>query len=293
MVLDSWQSGAHSPPPAGGVAFEMPPSSVRGHHIRRRIRICSSAEGRVSLASAAALLFALLLRVCDAALCASGAFVSAPRRSSSILKPPVFGSDVSREECRRFWSGLGGAVSSSFDAGGEGVGEKESSVASLLRRENADLRERVARLQEENNRLERRGNNYVAQRIVVENFEGRGRPMIDADGEEVHGWFEDGREYVGQETAEATATLATEECDIDDDADSCPIEPGVTFREALRDRAYWLVGLLAMQSMSGLILARNEELLQNHPIIIYFLTMLVGAGGNAGNQASVRGEERF
>jgi hypothetical protein len=26
-----------------------------------------------------------------------------------------------------------------------------------------------------------------------------------------------------------------------------------------------------------------------HPVIIYFLTMLVGAGGNAGNQASVRG----
>jgi len=43
-----------------------------------------------------------------------------------------------------------------------------------------------------------------------------------------------------------------------------------------------------MQSMSGFILARNEALLQAHPIIVYFLTMLVGAGGNAGNQASVR-----
>lgn len=81
-----------------------------------------------------------------------------------------------------------------------------------------------------------------------------------------------------------------EECDVEDDADGgCPIEPDISFKAALKDRAYWLVGLLTLQSMSGLILARNELLLQTHPVIIYFLTMLVGAGGNAGNQAAVRG----
>mmetsp|Transcript_4491 Transcript_4491/g.11282 ORF Transcript_4491/g.11282 Transcript_4491/m.11282 type:complete len:501 (-) Transcript_4491:1493-2995(-) len=69
---------------------------------------------------------------------------------------------------------------------------------------------------------------------------------------------------------------------------SCPLEPAVSFGEALRDRAYWLVGLLVMQSLSGIILASNEALLANHPEIIYYLTMMVGAGGNAGNQASVR-----
>ena len=68
------------------------------------------------------------------------------------------------------------------------------------------------------------------------------------------------------------------------------MEPTISFGEALRDRAYWLVGLLVMQSCSGIILSRNEVLLANHPVIIYFLTMLVGAGGNAGNQASVRGK---
>jgi hypothetical protein len=57
----------------------------------------------------------------------------------------------------------------------------------------------------------------------------------------------------------------------------------------LWDRAGWLVGLLVLQSMSSFILARNEALLQEHTIIVRFLTMLVGAGGNAGNQASVRG----
>merc|ERR1719273_2627986 len=74
----------------------------------------------------------------------------------------------------------------------------------------------------------------------------------------------------------------------DDNSHACPVEPDVTFKDALRDRAYWLVGLLVLQSCSGLILSRNEMLLQKHPVIIYFLTMLVGAGGNAGNQASVR-----
>jgi Mg/Co/Ni transporter MgtE len=61
------------------------------------------------------------------------------------------------------------------------------------------------------------------------------------------------------------------------------------FAKNVWDRAGWLVGLLVLQSMSSFILARNEVLLQEHTIIIRFLTMLVGAGGNAGNQASVRG----
>ena len=32
---------------------------------------------------------------------------------------------------------------------------------------------------------------------------------------------------------------------------------------------------------------RTGALLEEFPIIVYFLTMLVGAGGNAGNQAAV------
>ena len=60
-----------------------------------------------------------------------------------------------------------------------------------------------------------------------------------------------------------------------------------SFRSAIQDRAAWLVGLLVLQSMSSFIISRNEKLLQNHLVIVRFLTMLVGAGGNAGNQASV------
>jgi Mg/Co/Ni transporter MgtE len=61
----------------------------------------------------------------------------------------------------------------------------------------------------------------------------------------------------------------------------------MTFWQSLTDRAGWLIGLLMLQSLSSFILARNESLLIRYPVIIQFLTMLVGAGGNAGNQASV------
>mmetsp|Transcript_29788 Transcript_29788/g.30214 ORF Transcript_29788/g.30214 Transcript_29788/m.30214 type:complete len:288 (-) Transcript_29788:214-1077(-) len=68
----------------------------------------------------------------------------------------------------------------------------------------------------------------------------------------------------------------------------CPIEPRMTFWGSLKDRSGWLIGLLIFQSCSSFILEANEELLKAHPVIIFFLTMLVGAGGNAGNQSAVR-----
>lgn len=123
-----------------------------------------------------------------------------------------------------------------------------------LLKENTRLKQKIKMLQEANNALE----GHDKQQIVIETFEGEGK-MEDK-------W-----------------------CDgVELDDGSCPIEPNISFRDALRDRAYWLVGLLVLQSCSSFFLARNEELLQTYPTIIYFLTMLVGAGGNAGNQASVR-----
>jgi len=52
-------------------------------------------------------------------------------------------------------------------------------------------------------------------------------------------------------------------------------------------RAGWLVLLLMCQSTSSLILEHFEMLIHSHPVVIYFLTMLVGAGGNAGGQSTV------
>ena len=59
------------------------------------------------------------------------------------------------------------------------------------------------------------------------------------------------------------------------------------FAVRLRKRAGVLVALLVFQSCSSFILASFEELLQKHSVVVFFLTMLVGAGGNAGNQAAV------
>ena len=60
-----------------------------------------------------------------------------------------------------------------------------------------------------------------------------------------------------------------------------------SFKEQIKDRAGWLIGLLVLQSCSSFIIAYNETFLEDHMVIVQFLTMLVGAGGNAGNQASV------
>jgi uncharacterized membrane protein len=49
-------------------------------------------------------------------------------------------------------------------------------------------------------------------------------------------------------------------------------------------RRRWLLGLLVLQSSSSFVLDRYEGLLKEHIFVTLFLTMLVGAGGNAGNR---------
>ncbi len=161
------------------------------------------------------------------------------------------------------------------------------------------------------------------QRLILEDFEGWPIPSVDARGGIVDGWNKREKRYtdeltegggsMGDDTTSYAAAGAAdvqdddelglvssgldedELCEYDDQSNKwtsgigeCPVEPNITFLDAMKSRAYWLVGLLALQSCSGFILSRNELLLQDHPVIVYFLTMLVGAGGNAGNQASVR-----
>jgi len=86
----------------------------------------------------------------------------------------------------------------------------------------------------------------------------------------------------GLSLIKAHASDVGDNSSVDSDSD----EP--TFAASLMDRGLWLIGLLMLQSFSSFILKYNEKLLQRHVVIIQFLTMLVGAGGNAGNQASVR-----
>jgi len=55
----------------------------------------------------------------------------------------------------------------------------------------------------------------------------------------------------------------------------------------LKERMGVLAGLMVIQSASGMILSRFEDMLKEHVVVTLFLTMLVGAGGNAGNQSTV------
>jgi len=57
--------------------------------------------------------------------------------------------------------------------------------------------------------------------------------------------------------------------------------------EMFYPRVKWLLGLLIFQSTSSFILRLFQDLIHSHPSIVFFLTMLVGAGGNAGGQSVV------
>jgi len=74
----------------------------------------------------------------------------------------------------------------------------------------------------------------------------------------------------------------------DSSGDDFDMTSSSSFRLGLLDRSMWLTGLLIFQSCSSFILQANQSMIDRHPAVIYFLTMLVGAGGNAGNQAAVR-----
>ncbi|ESL07783.1 Mg++ transporter [Trypanosoma rangeli SC58] len=53
-------------------------------------------------------------------------------------------------------------------------------------------------------------------------------------------------------------------------------------------RTVVLVVLLLIQSLSQFVLQMYEGLISRHVMIPMFLTMIIGAGGNAGNQSAVR-----
>jgi len=61
-----------------------------------------------------------------------------------------------------------------------------------------------------------------------------------------------------------------------------------TVLEEATKRGQWLLGLLVLQSSSSVVLENYGELIRDHLEITLFLTMLVGAGGNAGNQSAIR-----
>jgi magnesium transporter len=57
------------------------------------------------------------------------------------------------------------------------------------------------------------------------------------------------------------------------------------FWKLIWQRSAWLAPLLLFQSVSSFVLSRYQFLLANFTILIFFINMLIGTGGNAGNQS--------
>lgn len=78
---------------------------------------------------------------------------------------------------------------------------------------------------------------------------------------------------------------------------ACP--PTADSTESLESlHLYWprcgcLMGMLMIQSISSLILAGFQDLIAKHASLVYFLTMIVGLGGNAGGQSVVLAVRRL
>lgn len=51
-------------------------------------------------------------------------------------------------------------------------------------------------------------------------------------------------------------------------------------------RSVWLISLMLFQSVSSMIMGTYDAMIRNHAIVSFFLTMLIGTGGNAGNQSA-------
>lgn len=63
--------------------------------------------------------------------------------------------------------------------------------------------------------------------------------------------------------------------------------------ESFWSRCLCLCFLMAVQSVSSLILARFHEIVSKYTSLVYFFTMLVGLGGNAGVQSTVLAVRQF
>ena len=163
-----------------------------------------------------------------------------------------------------------------------------------LEQENTGLKKRLEDLEQENQML----HYEVSSRIVLETFEGEGKMRRLAQQrheQQKYNYKNDsiinGNDlslpslaWAGQDNMPVYKSSNTDDdiagiwCDELNEDGACPVEPMVSFQEALRDRAYWLVGLLVLQSGSGIILAHNEDLLANHPpstlLLLWSLLML-------------------
>lgn len=105
-------------------------------------------------------------------------------------------------------------------------------------------------------------------------------PVVDKDGH-----------FLGVITADDIVDIVEEEAseDVYKMSGLTPVEHSyfqTPFKSLFLQRSIWLGSLLLLQSVSGFILSKYEILIQSHIILSFFYTMLIGTGGNAGNQSA-------
>lgn len=97
--------------------------------------------------------------------------------------------------------------------------------------------------------------------------------------------------FLGVITADDIVDIVEEEAseDVYKMSGLTPVEHSyfqTPFRSLFFQRSIWLGSLLLLQSVSPFILSRYEALIQSHVFLSFFYTMLIGTGGNAGNQSA-------
>ena len=198
---------------------------------------------------------------------------------------PVNGATKSSQPSKGVVSGLLSRIRRNGTSGKPSSKKEMMKEIDELRKENEKLRKTLHRLELENDRLL-----FKDSTIVLETFEGEGKlRVLQRQQQEIEGLIRQHRRQIdgieqlpikrkedeivslngdlSYDIPHTSTTLDKETLWCDElEEGVCPVEPTISFGEALRDRAYWLVGLLFLQSASGIILAHNEELLAGHPV---------------------------
>lgn len=97
--------------------------------------------------------------------------------------------------------------------------------------------------------------------------------------------------FLGVITADDLVEIVEEEAseDVYKMSGLTPVEHSyfqTSFSSLFLQRSVWLGGLLLLQSVSPFILSRYQALIHSHIFLSFFYTMLIGTGGNAGNQSA-------
>ena len=95
------------------------------------------------------------------------------------------------------------------------------------------------------------------------------------------------RSLSGTEAVSSTRRSTDDDTDTDASSSFLSLSDGGGVLDEAWARGTWLLGLLVLQSSSSVVLERYSDLVKDHIEITLFLTMLVGAGGNAGNQSAI------